>query len=47
MTKTDTGKNISVCALFYMALTSSFNVAVTREKSAHFCRYSRASHNIR
>lgn len=40
MTKsTVDGRNISVCVLYYMALTSSFAFAAEREKSAHFCRY--------
>ncbi len=40
-------KYISVCTLFYTAMTSSFIAAAIREKSAHFCRYSCASANIK
>lgn len=36
-------KNVSVCVLYFKALTSSFTSAAIREKSAHFCRYSCAS----
>lgn len=40
-------KYISVCVLYLLTISSSFTVATTREKSAHFCRCSCAFDNIK
>jgi hypothetical protein len=39
--------NVSVDAIYFAPRNFIFNAAVTRDKSAHYCRYSCTSINIK